>query len=196
MNLGKSQRGGLLGHGSVLFTTSFPDRTSPVKRGTWILTELLGTPPPPPPPNASEFRGAAERARTLRDRMRLHREDSKCNSCHKQIDPLGLGLESFDEIGRFRRRDASGVMPSGTTFNGPNELKAVLIKERLPDLRRNLAERLLAYALGRQLTYYDEPAIRRIIADQKGADAYQTMIQSIVASYPFQYKMTQPEVKQ
>jgi hypothetical protein len=187
------ERGGLLGHAGLLFVTSFPDRTSPVNRGKWILTDLLGTPPPPPPPDAGELEVEEDRPSSIRAQLARHRANPKCSSCHEQIDPLGLGLECYDRNGRFRRADTSGELPDGTAFNGPHELKHILATKRLDDLRRNIAEKLLAYALGRQLEYYDEPAIGKILANQKNADTWQMMIQSVVESYPFQHKMKQPD---
>ena len=190
-------RGGIFGQGSLLAITSFPGRTSPVVRGKWILSDVLGTPPPPPPPNVSEFSEEIEDNDLLSPRQKLqqHRRNPNCYSCHSQIDPLGFSLESFDWFGRSRTRsrgrpiDARGKLPNGTEFSGPAGLKKVIIEQRMPDLVRQLTQKMLSYALGRQLEYYDEPAVRRIIkATQNDGYRFRTMVHAIVASYPFQYK--------
>jgi len=194
-----SQRGGVLGHGSIMATTSLRRRVSPTIRGKWVLTDLLGTPPPPPPPNVSQFSEEVRRNRRLssRERLQMHSENPRCAACHSKIDPLGFGLENYDYFGQWRthtRRgrqaiDASGTLPDGTTFNGPKELKTILVETRLDDLARQVTQKLLSYALGRQLEYYDEPAIRKIAAALEEADyGMQTLIYEIVDSYPFRFK--------
>jgi hypothetical protein len=197
VSLDDPDRGGIFGQGSLLAITSFPGRTSPVVRGKWILSDVLGTPPPPPPPNVSDFSEEIEDNDLLspRQKLQMHRRNSNCYSCHSQIDPLGFSLESFDWFGRSRTHsrgrpiDARGKLPNGTEFSGPAGLKKVIIEQRMPDLVRQLTQKMLSYALGRQLEYFDEPAIRGIIdATQKDGYRLRTMIHAIVESYPFQYK--------
>lgn len=192
-------RGGIFTQGSLLAVTSFPGRTSPVLRGKWILEDVLGTPPPPPPPNVSEFSDEVDRRRSLtrRQKLELHRQQPNCYACHSQIDPLGFSLENYDWFGRFKTRarrrpiDATGQLPDGTKFTGPAGLKKVILEKRLDDLTRQLTQKMLAYALGRQLEYYDELAVRQIIA-RLTSDQYRfrTLIHAIVQSYPFRYKKT------
>jgi mono/diheme cytochrome c family protein len=197
VTLTDENRRGLLGQGSILTITSHPVRTSPVFRGKWILDNLLGTPPPDPPPNVPplpEKTGAyAARMPSMRERMAQHRENTVCATCHAMIDPLGFGLERYDPVGRWRDVDenftpidASGVLPDGTKFNGVKELRVALAKR--PDrFVSAFTEKLTTYALGRGLTPYDMPAIRKIVHDSAAAD-YKTssLILGIVKSLPFQ----------
>ena len=164
------QRGGLLGQGSVLVTTSYPDRTSPVLRGKWLLNNIFGLPVPPPPPgvetNLDSKPGRA--GLPIRERLAEHRQNPSCNSCHAAIDPLGFALENYDVIGAWRTRDetgkpvdAKGTTLSGTDVEGLTGLRALLLAE--PELfARTVTEKLMAYALGRRVEYYDQPSIRRI----------------------------------
>ena len=197
VTLTDENRRGLLGQGSILTITSHPVRTSPVFRGKWILDNLLGTPPPDPPPNVPplpEKSGAyATRMPSMRERMAQHRENTVCATCHAMIDPLGFGLERYDPVGRWRDVDenftpidASGVLPDGTKFNGVKELRAALAR-RPERFVSAFAEKLTTYALGRGLTPYDMPAIRKIVHDSAAAD-YKTssLILGIVKSLPFQ----------
>ncbi|MBM79308.1 MAG: hypothetical protein CMJ78_01785 [Planctomycetaceae bacterium] len=202
VTLNTPTRGGIFTHGSLLAVTSFPGRTSPVVRGKWILEEVLGTPPPPPPPNVSEFSDEIEDRESLtrRQKLELHRKNPNCYSCHSQIDPLGFSLENYDWFGRYqshrRRRkiDASGHLPDGTEFRGAEGLKRVIVEKRLPDLTRQVSRKMLSYALGRQLEYYDEPAVRKITAALEEDDyRMATLIHQIVVSYPFRYKKQQDE---
>ncbi|MEM6362903.1 MAG: DUF1592 domain-containing protein [Planctomycetota bacterium] len=195
-----NHRRGVLGHASILAVTSFPHRTSPVVRGKWVLETLLGTPPPPPPPNASEFDDdMLENERlTIRQKLAKHRASPQCRACHQDMDPIGLSLERFDWFGRLRRDrlhriDDRGELPDGTQFQGLEGLNAVLTEQRTDNLIRQLVQKLLSYALGRQLEYYDEPAVRRIIAaiDQE-ENRMQPLIHQIVQSYPFQYQRRLP----
>ena len=197
VSLKTKQRGGIFGQGSLLAVTSFPGRTSPVVRGKWILDTVLGTPPPPPPPNVSELSEEIEGKRRLsfREKLELHREKPNCYACHSQMDPLGFSLENFDWFGRYRTRrgrgriDSTGKLPNGTEFTGLAGLKQVVVEQRKDDLTRQLTQKLLSYALGRQLEYYDEPAIRTILKAASDDDArMQKLIHEIVKSYPFQYK--------
>jgi hypothetical protein len=166
-----STRGGVLGMGSVLSTTSFPLRTSPVTRGKWVLEQLLGISPPPPPPVVAELTEdpAAHRDLGLKKILLRHRSDPACQSCHQKMDPLGFGLENFDPVGKWRTTygkapvDAIGVMHDGSTFNGPAELKQLLLKEK-EKIARNFSSKLLSYALGRTTLFTDEPALRKLDA--------------------------------
>lgn len=190
-----SQRGGLLGHASILAVTSYPYQTSPVKRGTWILTDLLGTPPPPPPAGASEFDESIEENDRLSFKQKLarHSNDTRCSSCHRQIDPLGFGMESFDWFGRYRSRkiDNRGKLPSGTEFAGLQGLKKVLVQERLDDVAQNLVQKLLSFGLARQLEFYDQKTVQEILAKTKKNDfRLREIIIEIVNSYPFLNKRT------
>ncbi|WP_245576497.1 DUF1592 domain-containing protein [Flexithrix dorotheae] len=164
-------RGGILGMGSVLTVTSLPLRTSPVLRGKWVLEEILGTSPPPPPPDAGELPEdeALHEDLGLRGLLEMHRSKPGCQSCHEKMDPLGLGLENFDLIGRWRDSygkvpiDASGVLANGEVFNGPAELKELLLMEERK-FARNISNRLLSYALGRSILFTDEPMLRKMEA--------------------------------
>src|SRR5262249_34673447 len=163
------QRGGLLTMATVLTITSNPTRTSPVKRGKWILENILGTPPPPPPPEAGELsdKKAIVESASLRKRMEQHRADPNCATCHQKMDPLGFGFENYDGVGAWRTKDgkfdidAAGVLPDGKSFQGPKELKAIL-KAKDKEFRKCLADRMLTYALGRGLESYDKCAVDQI----------------------------------
>uniref|UniRef100_UPI003784E516 DUF1592 domain-containing protein n=1 Tax=Prosthecobacter sp. TaxID=1965333 RepID=UPI003784E516 len=195
VKLTDANRGGILGMPGVLATTSFATRTSAVKRGVWVLEQVLGQRVPPAPPNVPALEKQDQKKvanLTLRQRTELHRMNAVCANCHKILDPIGFGLENFDAIGRWRDKDESGgpidavgELPGGKHFSSPKELKA-LIAARQTDLARNLTEKLLAYALCRQLDGYDH-----IIVDQMlqtiAADGYkmQMLISEIVTSYPF-----------
>jgi hypothetical protein len=187
---------GVLGQGSVLTVTSYPDRTSPVKRGKWILENLLGTPPPPPLPDVGELRSsdASGAVLSMRQRMEQHRANPTCASCHAMMDPLGLALENFDAIGRWRTLgessapvDASGVLPDGTRFVGPGGLRDSLVSS--DRFVATLTEKLLTYALGRGLEYSDAPAVRAILRDAARDDYHlQTLITGVVQSQPFRMR--------
>ncbi len=197
VKLTSDQRGGILGQGSLLAVTSFPYRTSPVVRGKWILETVLGTPPPPPPPNVSEFSDdIAEKQRlTVKQKLELHRKAPNCYACHSQMDPLGLSLENYDWFGRWRskygrkRIDSDGSLPNGTEFSGLPGLRNVIVEQRSDDLVRQVTTKMLSYALGRQLEYYDEPAIREIISSVSEDDTrFRSLIHHVATSYPFLYK--------
>ncbi|MBT7981551.1 MAG: DUF1592 domain-containing protein [Akkermansiaceae bacterium] len=192
------QRGGILGHASVLATTSFPHRTSPVLRGTWILTTLLGTPPPPPPPDVPEIEvgGGRRAASNLREKLEVHRDSKRCAGCHSQIDPLGFALENYSEFGRWRNGvDNRGELPNGARFRGPQGLKKALIDTRLDDLGKQLIRKMLSYALGRQLEYYDEAVVREIAQKLKGSGyPLKDMVIEIGLSYPFTIKRVPAEL--
>ncbi len=195
-------RGGLLGMGSVLIATSSPTRTSPVVRGKWILETLLGLSAGEPPPDAGVLPGDAgqRKGKTLRDELELHRRDPSCAECHSRIDPLGFGLEQFNAAGRFRTRengqaiDATGVLPGGQQFSGAAELKRWLARERADHFRRNLARRLLSFALGRQLQPFDEAAIRQVIeACEVSGGRLDAMIEAVVLTKAFQQQGVAPD---
>ena len=198
-----SNRGGLLGMPAVLAVSSYPYRTSPVLRGTWILDSLLGTPPPPPPANVPPLAETAAGAApaTVRERLEKHRANAVCASCHSRIDPLGFALENYDVIGRWRTEDAgkpvdnSGEMTDGTKIQGPAQLKAALLEHK--DLFvRNLTSKLLGYALGRGLTLRDSCTVDAIVAAVKAKDySAQALIEGIVLSTPFRQKERPKEKK-
>ena len=195
-----SPRGGLLGQGSILTLTSHAIRTSPVLRGKWILNNILGTPPPDPPPNipALDDRQTQLRVGTMRERMSAHRDNPVCAACHAMIDPAGFALEGFDAIGRSRvvdeyynRLDTSGVLPDGTVFDGAAELRAALVA-RPERFVGTVTEKMMTYALGRGLDYYDMPAVRRIVREAaSGGYGMQSIIVGIVNSYPFLYRRSE-----
>ncbi|MDR3638660.1 MAG: DUF1592 domain-containing protein, partial [Isosphaeraceae bacterium] len=187
-------RGGILTQASILTITSNPTRTSPVKRGKWILEQILGTPPPPPPPDVPELKEDQAVAATgsLRQRMEQHRANPNCASCHARMDPLGFGFENFDAIGAWRDKDgnfpidASGTLPSGQSFRGVRELKAVL-QSRQREFTRCLAEKLLTYATGRGLEYYDRCAVDRVVeATVRDKGKFSRLVLEVVQSDPFQ----------
>lgn len=171
VKLTNRNRGGVLTQASVLTVTSNPTRTSPVKRGKWVLENILGTPPPPPPPNVPELKEDRDSAKiaSLRERMQQHRVDPNCATCHERMDTIGFGFENFDGVGGWRETDgefkidASGTLPDGSTFQNPAELKAIL-KREVECFRRCLIEKLLTYALGRGIERHDRSEIERISA--------------------------------
>ncbi len=189
-------RGGLLGHGSILTVTSYANRTSPVNRGKWVLENILGTPPPPPPPDVPDLETAeGGQALSMREAMEQHRANPVCASCHRLMDPLGLALENFDAIGRWRDRNetrgainATGELPDGTPFDGPAGLKDALLRhpERFVT---TVTEKLMTYALGRGIEYYDAPAVRAIVRDA-AEDGYRlsSLVKGVVRSAPFQMR--------
>ncbi|MEW6161657.1 MAG: DUF1592 domain-containing protein, partial [Verrucomicrobiota bacterium] len=165
VSLKGTPRGGLLTHGSILTITSNPTRTSPVKRGKWILETILGTPPPPPPPDVPELKEGKELTGTLRQRMEQHRDNPLCASCHARMDPIGFGFENFDAVGVWRELDGgapidpAGQLVSGERFQGPAELRKILLQAKRDEFVRSLSEKMLTYALGRGLEYYDKCAV-------------------------------------
>ena len=195
---GEARRGGLLGQGSILMLTSHNNRTSPVLRGTWILDNLLNSPPPPPPANVPPFAASAEKGRVLtaREQLDRHRADPACNSCHVRIDPLGFALENFDVIGRWRPKqrgkpiDPSATLASGETIEGVEGLKEFLLGQPKRFVHAT-TERLLTYALGRELDARDQPTVRSIVR-QTEADGYRfvDLVLGVLNSTPFQ--MRQP----
>jgi hypothetical protein len=184
---------GVLTQASILTLTSNPGRTSPVKRGKWILENLLGSPPPDPPPDAPDLEATQKNQPNapLRKQLEIHRQNPVCASCHKVMDQLGFGLENFDAIGRWRERDgrfpidASGALPGGVHFNGPQELAHVLLKRRR-EFARCLAEKMLTYALGRELVVSDRCVVDKIVSDLEAADyRFSRLVTAIVLSDPF-----------
>jgi len=201
--LNDSSRGGVLGMGSVLSTTSLPSRTSPVLRGKWVMEQLLGTSPPPPPPVVAELTEdkAKHEELGLRRILELHRASPECKSCHVKMDPLGLGLENFDPMGRWRTNygkaavDASGVMADGRSFQGPAELKTLLMEEKAK-IARNFSARMLSYALGRSVIFTDEPALQRLDETLLKTNFNpENFIIELVKSYPFRMKVNDFEEK-
>jgi mono/diheme cytochrome c family protein len=203
VKLQNANRGGILAMPGILATTSFPGRTSPVKRGVWVLEQVLGEHVPPPPPNVpaleKQDRKTIENL-TLRQRTELHLTDAVCANCHRILDPIGFGLENFDAIGRWREQDdaggtidAAGELPGGKHFTSPAELKAI-IAGRAGDLARNLTQKLLSYTLCRQLEGYDEIVVDQLMKTMAG-DGYRmrTLITEIVASYPFTHRRIQEQ---
>ena len=195
-----TSRGGLLTQASILTLTSNPDRTSPVRRGKWIMTNILGTPPPSPPPGVSELADTDQEvaADSPRKRLEHHRRNPRCAACHEKMDPLGFAFENYDAVGRWRITDGefaidpSGILPGGQRFGGPQELKAILRGGRKQEFVRCLTEKMLAYALGRSLEYYDEPTLEQITSALVGDDyRFTTLILTIVSSDPFQKRRGQ-----
>ena len=194
------QRGGILGHGSLLTVTSYPNRTSPVLRGKWLLTNILGTPPSPPPADVPDLpdRGDAGQAATVRDRLERHREDPACAACHAPMDPLGLALENYDAVGKWRSTgeadlpiDASGLLPDGTRFQGPLGLRGILL-ERREQFVDTVTQKLLAYAIGRGTEHYDRPTVRAIIRAAAFDDyRWSSIIVGIVRSTPFRMRRSE-----
>jgi Protein of unknown function (DUF1592)/Protein of unknown function (DUF1588)/Protein of unknown function (DUF1587)/Protein of unknown function (DUF1585)/Protein of unknown function (DUF1595)/Planctomycete cytochrome C len=189
-------RGGILGLGSILTVTSYPLRTSPVLRGKWVLEAVLGAPPPPPPADVPQLPkdDQLHDGLTFRQRLEQHRADPTCAACHARMDPIGFGMENFDAVGRWRTQqagkdvDAAGVLVTGETFSGPAELKMALLLKK-DAFTRNLTEKLLSYAIGRGLEYYDQPAVAQIsqaLAEQN--DSATALVAGVVKSYPFRYR--------
>jgi mono/diheme cytochrome c family protein len=198
VTLADDARKGLLGKGGILLVTSHPDRTSPVKRGQWILENLLGTPPPPPPPDVPALEESDEPGRqlTMRERMERHRANPVCASCHKIMDPLGLAMENYDAVGLWRSHeggnviDATGELVDGTKIDGPVKLRQALL-QRPQNFVQTLAEKLLTYGLRRSLEARDMPAVRAIVREA-GAEDYRfsSLVAAIAASQPFQMRPT------
>jgi hypothetical protein len=192
-------RGGLLTQASILTVSSNPTRTSPVKRGKWVLEQILGAPPPPPPADVPELEAQKDKLTgTLRERMEQHRANPACANCHAKMDPLGFAFEQFDAIGAFRTTDGdapidvSGTLPGGKTFNGPAELRAIL-KERKEEFARCLTEKLLTFALGRGLEFSDRRAVDKIMTALAADDyKFSTLCVEIARSDPFRKRRGEP----
>jgi hypothetical protein len=196
-----ANRKGVLTQSAVLTLTSNPTSTSPVKRGKWILENLLGDPPPPAPPNVPglEVTKKEHGDLSLREQLELHRTNPSCASCHRVMDPLGLGFENFDAIGRWRDKDgkhdiiASGELVGGRKFNGAIEL-VDLLKNSQKEIIRNFAEKLLTYALGRGLEPYDNCAVQQIVESAQAKDyRLSAFVEAVVNSEPFSQRRTSVE---
>jgi mono/diheme cytochrome c family protein len=196
VTLSDPNRRGLLGQGSILAVTSYPNRTSVVLRGKWILENLLGTPPPPPPPDVPELKADRNgKALSLREQMQAHRSNAVCAACHARMDPIGFALENYDGVGKWRSEDAgvtidaSGKLPDGTEFQGPAGLTEILATKYRDDFVRTATEKLLTYAVGRGVEYYDNPSVRAIMREA-ARDNYRmsSLILAIVKSTPFQMR--------
>ena len=208
VTLADEARWGLLGKGSILLVTSYPERTSPVVRGKFILENILGTPPPPPPPNVPALEENKEsKPLTMRQRMEQHRANPACAGCHARMDPLGFALDNFDAVGKWRTTDtirtwnvyyissianvpidASGTLPDGTKFDGPVGLRKILM-DRPDQFVTTVTEKLLTYALGRGVEYYDQPTVRSIMREaSRGNNRWSALILGIVKSTPFQMR--------
>jgi hypothetical protein len=190
------RRGGILTLGGVLTATSSSTRTSPVKRGKWMLETILGAPPPPPLANVPDLDNtpAAEDGLSLRTKLERHRADPNCAACHRRMDPLGLGMENFDAIGSWRENDgpvkidARGTLSDGSSFDGPVELKRLLVERRKGEFVRCLTGHVMTYALGRKLEYYDDAVLREIEKSlEKDNYRFSALIAGVVRSYPFRY---------
>ena len=196
-------RGGILGMGSILTATSTPLRTSPVLRGVWLMEKILDEEPGEPPADAGALPGnAGKRGKTLREELEIHRDRADCADCHNKIDPLGFGLEGYDAVGRIRNTDeqgrtidSGGTLPDGSSFIGVGELREYLVEQRRDDFLRIVVNRLLSFALGRELQIYDEPATEQIVKAAKENDyrAY-ALVNAIVMSYPFRNQHVSPEL--
>ena len=196
VTLRDERRGGLLGHGSILTVTSYPNRTSPVLRGKWLLENIFGTPPPPPPPDVPALpdRGEGGQHASVRERLEAHRKNPACAACHAAIDPLGFTLEMFDATGAWRTVDegtaidASGALPDGTKVEGLSGLRTLLLRRR-ERFVYTVTEKLLTYALGRGIEYYDLPVIRGIVREAAGNDyRWSAIILGVAKSTPFQMR--------
>jgi len=196
-----SPRGGLLGQGSILTITSYANRTSPVSRGKWVLENLLSSAPPPPPANIPALKTEAHdtgKTLTMREAMIRHRADPACAGCHARMDPIGFAMENFDAVGRWRDRDAgspidtSGAFPGGVKFDGMAGLKTVLLSHP-EEFVSTIAEKLLMYAVGRNVQYYDQPAIRAIVKESEQHNyTFASLVLGVVKSVPFQMRESQP----
>jgi hypothetical protein len=196
ISLADENRRGLLGQGSILMITALANRTSPVMRGKWVLENLLAAPPPPPPPDipALKEKGEGGAALSIRQQMVQHRTNPACAICHNRMDPIGFGLENFDAVGKWRALDAgapidaSGVLPDGSKFQGPAELQQALLS-RPERIANAVTEKLLMYALGRTLEYYDAPAVRTIVREAASSEyRWSSLILGIIESTPFQMR--------
>ena len=194
------ERRGLLGQGSMLAVTSYATRTSPVLRGKWLLENILGTPVPPPPPGvpALDENHSGARPRSVRERLEEHRKNPACSVCHNLMDPLGFALENFDATGGWRTKsesgepiDSSGMLVDGTKINGPASLRNALLAQP-EEFVQTLTEKLMTYAIGRGIEYYDMPSVRRIVHDsEKKNYKFSELILGIVESIPFQMRRNQ-----
>jgi len=192
-----SPRGGVLTQGSILSVTSNPTRTSPVKRGLFILDNILGTPPPPPPNDVPPFEDAEKKIDghepTVRETLELHRNSPICKSCHSRMDPLGLALENFNAMGMWREKERNqpvevkGQLVTGEQLGSAGDLKKVIVKEHRSDYYRTLTEKLLTYALGRGTEYYDVETVDQIVQKMEASDGkFSALLMGVIDSAPFQ----------
>jgi Protein of unknown function (DUF1592)/Protein of unknown function (DUF1588)/Protein of unknown function (DUF1587)/Protein of unknown function (DUF1595)/Protein of unknown function (DUF1585)/Ca-dependent carbohydrate-binding module xylan-binding/Planctomycete cytochrome C len=190
-------RRGILNHGSFLSLSSYPNRTSPVLRGKYILENILDTPPPPPPPNIPQLTGADGHGEetSLRQQMEKHRDDPECSSCHALMDPIGFGLENYDATGAWRDREngrtisAAGTLVTGQSFTTAEQLRDTIARDHRAEFHRALASKLLTYALGRGLDWYDRPTVDQIVLKAGGDEIrFTSLVQAIVDSVAFQYR--------
>ena len=195
VSLRGSSRAGILGHASILTITSDPNRTSPVKRGKYVLENILGTPPPPPPPDVPSLSESGELTGTLREQFVKHRQDPTCASCHKAMDPIGFAFENYDAIGRYRIKDngilidASGKLETGESFKNATELRQILLKQKREYYTRTITEKMLTYALGRGLEYYDKRTVDIIVMRLKNNNyRFNELVRGVVTSLPFDMK--------
>jgi hypothetical protein len=198
----KTQRGGILTQASILTLTSHSTRTSPVNRGKWILEQILGAPPPPPPPDAGELEETEEAitSGSLRQRFEQHRSKAECATCHSKLDPLGFAFEHFDAIGAWRDLDGqfpidpSGVLPTGESFEGPEGLKAILASQET--FIQTVSEKMLTFALGRGLEYYDKCTVDDLGDALKRNDyRFSVLVTEIVRSAPFTRKTGKGQIQ-
>jgi hypothetical protein len=195
-----SVRGGLFGQGSILTVTSYGNRTSPVLRGKWVMENILGVAPPPPPANVPRLPETplGEKQLSMRERMVAHRSNPACSGCHSLMDPIGLSMENFDAVGRWRDHyeggtaiDASGGFPDGTKFEGILGLRKALV-DHPETFITTLTQRLLTYGTGRGLEYFDAPTVRGIVRDAKSKDyKFSALVFGVVNSAPFQLRRSQ-----
>jgi hypothetical protein len=190
-------RFGILGQGSLLTVTSYPNRTSIVQRGKWVLENLLGSPPPPPPPVPPLEPHGKDGKQTMRQAMEQHRANPVCASCHARMDPIGFALENFDGVGAWRDKDngatidASGKLPGGAAFSGPAGLSHLLIEQHREQFISTFTEKLMIYALGRGVEAYDKPAMRAIMREAaQRQTTIPALIDAIVKSSQFQTRRT------
>lgn len=195
VSLRGTSRGGILGHASILTITSDPNRTSPVKRGKYVLENILGAPPPEPPPDVPPLSESGEITGTLREQFVKHRQDPTCASCHKVMDPIGFAFENYDAIGRYRTKDngipidASGKLETGEPFKNATDLRRILLNRKREYFARCITEKMLTYALGRGLEYYDKRTIDNIVTRLKKSNyRFSELVQGIVTSLPFDMK--------
>ena len=202
VSLAGTPRRGVITQGSVLTITSNPTRTSPVKRGKWVLETLLGTPPPPPPPDVPDLKNDGKPLTgTLRQQMEEHRKNPTCASCHARMDPIGFGLENFDAVGAYRTKDgefpvdAAGTLVSGESFDSATGLAGILAKQKRDNFVRCLSEKMLTYALGRGVERYDRPAVDRIVQQTAAGEfRFSALIRAVIASVPFDQQRTDSAV--
>jgi len=202
VTLSDPNRFGLLGKGAVMMVTAYPNRTSPVLRGAYILENITGTPPSPPPPNVEAFKENkdGEKPKTVRQIMETHRANPTCNACHGVMDPLGFSLENFDTIGAYRaidrytrtKIDTSGKLVDGTAVNGPSDLRNALLR-RPEQFAQTFTEKMMTYALGRGIEYYDMPTVRKIVKDAKRDNyRFSSIVMGIVNAPAFQSSKAEP----